>query len=244
MIDFNFISSLSFCYEHIHKTVGMFSSDEPFYNVYAGEISRIRTESGLYPETIAYFELIILQTEKAKQFGALDDLIEILDEESQEVTSHVYNFKKYIVNHPKFDESDKVVFLRNLMILPEHRKSGVFEELIKSIFISHCSEKTFFVVNSKPIQSCLDDYDFHMNDNPMEVYGDLPTNPALKVEYLVGEYYGLDTLPPDDEENDFKLFARLMDLRMKKIKDSYYFYYEDFQDVWDMLNNFIKQIQD
>lgn len=239
----NFLTELSFHYDLKHKNFGMLGSDEPFDLFYDGTITKLRTESGGYPETIGIFFLNVLNIGNAKMFNAHEHLIESFRDRATMLEDAGFGVDALVDDKDlNFENKDKIIFLKSVLVHPKHRKKGVFEELIKSIFMTFNSPNSLFIVAGRPLQSIKGELTF-MSELTWDVWEHDHSLFREKTEINVGNYFKLDTLPTDDEINDYKLFAKFQSMNMKQYEDTPFFYYDNNVEFFQFLNSYVKKIK-
>lgn len=242
-LNMNFLSELSFHYDLIHKNFGMIDADEPFDLFYDGTITKLRSESGGYPETIGIFFLNVLNIGNARMFNAHDSLLDSFKDRACLLEDAGFGLGALIDDaNIDFQHKDKIIFLKSVIVHPKYRKMGVFEELIKSIYMSFNSPNSLFIVAGKPLQSIDGELDF-MSELIWDVWEHDHSLYKEKTAINVGNYFKLDSLPANDEMNEYKIFAKLQGMNMKKYGDTPFFYYDNNNQFFGFLNSYVKRIK-
>ncbi len=222
-----FKDKLSFEYNLIHKNWGFVDEDVPFELFYEGQINILYSPD--YPKTIGVFELMVYELDKAKKFNQFDNMIEMMNDLSNEHNSRFNNLSKVIDDYDlDVKGKEKVIFLKNVIIHPDYRGKKVLDELIKSIYITHYNKNSLFLLNSFPIQVITDELDFYCNDYSINILDGHNNNHKV----MIGDYFKLKDLPMEyDEEIDYKLFARMQKLNFTKFEDTSYFYLKNEEEM-------------
>lgn len=229
-----FKGKLSFEYNLNHKNWGFIDDDEPFEQFYEGNITALFSPD--YPKTIGVFELVVYELDKAKRFNQFNTLIETISDLSNDYTSRFTNINKVINDHYlDFKGSEKVIYLKNVIIHPDYRGSNVLDELIKSIYITHYNKNSLYLVNSFPIQVVKEELEYYFDDFYMDI---IDGHSGHTTNVKVGDYFKLKDLPQDyDEMIDYKLFARMQKLNFKKFDNTHYFYLEKEEDIMKLFKD-------
>lgn len=219
--------ALNFEYSLSHKNWGLVDEDEPFELFYEGHITKLFSPT--YPKSVGMFELMIYELDKAKKQDQLDPMIEMMHDLSRDFNSRFTNFNKLIDDIDlEFKEKDKIIFLKNVIIHPDYRGQKIMDELIKSIYITHYSKNSLFLLNSFPLQVIHDELINYTN----EYYIDILDGNNNSNNVTVGKYFKLNELPTEyDEIIDYKLFGRMQKLNFTKFGDTSYFYLKDEKDL-------------
>lgn len=231
-------SLLNFEYEGIYRAQPSITEYDIFELYYEGKITKIFEPD--YPINIGLFDLDILNLRGARKFNCYHELLDntINDEDHFDGSYEdaVYGIESARID---LDKYDRVVFLKNLILLPKYRKHDILPELIKSIYLSHYTYKTLFMVSARPVQSLKDKIESYYSDYfihvPVDGYvkddGTIPERETVNV----GEYYELNKLPEEDEGHYYKLFAKLQKLNLKQMADTPLFYFQTENDILKMI---------
>lgn len=221
-----FKKSLDFEYNINHKVYGYSDSDEAHELIYEGQITKLFEPH--YPKTIGIFELYIYDIQKSKDFELIDKTLEIIKDYSSEISGKFTNIYKFVEDQNiNFLEKDRVIILTSCILLPDYRGRDVISELIKSIYLTHFTNNSLFIVNANPIQNIHSELDTHLYEYPIEISDG---NGNYKLE-ISGNYFKLDSLPEMDEAYEYKLFAKMLKLGFKKFGDTSYFYHDSKNDI-------------
>lgn len=219
-------SLLNFEYGLNHKVEGFIDKDEAHELIYEGYISKLFEPT--YPKTIGIFDLYIFDLEKSRDFNLIDKTLEAIKDYSDEIMGKFANFYKFIEDdNIDFMEKDRVIFLSNCILLPEYRGKDVITELIKSIYLTHFTKNSLFIINATPLQNMSDELDMHLTEVPI----DATDGNGESVHTISGEYFNLKNLPSPDEEYDFKFFAKMLKLNFKKFGETNYFYQDSKKEI-------------
>ncbi len=218
--------ALNFEYSLSHKNWGLVDEDEPFELFYEGHITKLFEPT--YPKSIGMFELMIYEFDKARQLDQFEPMLEMMNDLSKDIKSRFTNISKLINDIDlDFKDKDKIIFLKNVIIHPDYRGQNVLDELIKSIYITHYSKNSLFLLNSFPLQVIEDELSYYNNNYFIDVLDD---NNSKNV--TVGEYFKLNNLPKEyDEIIDYKLFGRMQKLNFAKFENTSYFYLKEEKDI-------------
>ena len=219
--------ALNFDYTLAHKNWGLIDEDEPFELFYEGHITKLFSPT--YPKSIGMFELMVYEIGKAKKLNQFDPMIEMMHDLSREFTSRFTNLSKLFNDVDlDFKGKDKIIFLKNVIIHPDYRGQNILDELIKSIYITHYSKNSLFLLNSFPLQVIEDEFVYYNTEFFIDILDGNNNNRNV----TVGEYFKLNDLPQEyDEIIDYKLFGRMQNLNFTKFGDTSYFYLKDEKDV-------------
>lgn len=216
---------LSFEYDLHHKVYGTAIPLETYEQFYEGFISKVFEPT--YPATIGIFELMVYDLDKAKNFGHLVELMEIIDDSANELDDRFMNINKLMNNYDlDIKSKDKILFLKNVIIEPKWRGKGILVELIKSIYITQFTKNSILIVNSSPLQNIREELDFYKNECVIDAhdgYGKVN-------EVSISELFKLDKLPDVDEGHDYKLYAKMLKLNFKQFEDTDFFYIDNEDD--------------
>lgn len=238
-----FVTELTFQYDLKHKNYGMIHVDEPFDMVYDGTITKLRSDTGGYPETIGIFILNVFNLGNAKLFDTKEHLLDTIKYRCSLEEDAGFGMRELIDDEDfGFKEKDKIIFLKSVIIHPRYRKKGVFEELVKSIYITHHSPNSLFILAGRPLQSIKGELEF-MSESTWDVWEHKDAKYNEKVEINVGEYFELNTLPSDDEMNEYKLFAKFQAMKMKQFKNTPFFYYNTSMEFFQFLEEYIQRFK-
>jgi hypothetical protein len=229
--DRSFAELLDFNYDINHKVHGLLDEEEAFEMFHEGFITKLFEPD--HPKTIGVFEIMVYDLHKAKKLGKFANIMKMMGELSEDYGSRFTRINELIEDYDlNFKEKDRIVFLKNCIILPEYRGKGILDELIKSIYITHFTRNTLFICNTIPIQDLEEELDFHMHDYEIDIVND-----GNDISVMSGNYFKLNKLPESDEINEYKLYAKMLKLNLKQFKDSHFFYQDNDEGFLKIFKN-------
>lgn len=232
------LKRLNFSYKISHFVHGLVDPDEAYEQFYEGTISQVKLPK--HPKTIGMFELYVYDIRKAKMFDEYDNMLEIIKDLSLEGDSRFSNIHKIVDDYDiDFENKERILFLKNVIIHPDARKQGVLKELIKSIYQTHYITNTLFLVNSSPLQNIRDEFDFNMT----EYFIKIKNGDGSVSNVTTGKYFNLHELPEENEGYNYKLYAKMLSLNLTQYEDTNFFYYNNEKDILKLFKKNVKLVK-
>lgn len=217
------LNNLTFKTTSYNKNTNIVFKDDSFVTEYEGVITKIRIEQEKPPLHIGEFSMTQMNFDIARKFNA--NLKSYICDRTNE---DCYIDLIKLIKEDKFtlEVYDKVFFIHNLIIRPDHRKLGVTEEFIEYIFRTFYREGTKVIALVKPFQLKKEDYAYFMNDKVIDVRIRLADR-AMQ-SFPAKNYYSLDELQNvgDIEMSEYKLFALANKCGFYRLGESYIFEFE------------------
>ena len=217
------LNKLTFKTISYNKNTNIIFRDDSFVTEYEGIITKLRIEEEKPPLQIGEFSMSQMNVDIAKNFNA--DINSFL---LKRVKEDCYTDLAWLVKREKFNfnEFDKVLFIHNIIIRPDHRKLGVTEEFIEYIYRTFFRKGIKIIFLVKPFQLKKDDFNYFMQEKVIDVR--IRISDRSLQSFPAKSYYALDDLMQinDIELSEYKLFALASRCGLYRINDSYVFEFE------------------
>lgn len=213
------LKKLNFEYNLNHKVYGFLDEDEAHELIYEGVISKLLEPT--YPQTVGIFDLYVFDIEKSKDLNRFEDLVETIKDYSNENNCKFTNFDKIIFDEElNCFEYDRIIFLSGCVFHPNYRGKGILKELIKSVYLTHFTKNSLFILNATPIQNLKFDYSMLLEEYPIEV-----CEGTTDLKFVdAGKYFKINELPEEDEEYEYKLYAKMLNMNFEQFYNTGFFY--------------------
>ena len=206
-----------------NKNTNIVFKDDSFVTEYEGIINKLRIDDEKPPLHIGEFSMSQINFDIGKKFNA--DLKRYIIQRTNE--DCYIDLIKLIKNKEiNIENFDKVLFIHNLIIRPDHRKIGITEEFIEYIYRMFYRDGIKIIALVKPFQLKKDDYNYFMTEKVVDIRIRLADR--AQQSFPAKTYYSLDELKQveDIELSEYKLFALANKCGFYRVGDSYIFEFE------------------
>jgi hypothetical protein len=217
------LNKLTFKTISYNKNTNLIFRDDSFVTEYEGIITKLRIDEEKPPLHIGEFSMSQINVDIAKNFNA--DMNSFI---LKRVKEDCYVDLAWLVKGEKFnfDGYDKVLFIHNIIIRPDHRKLGITEEFVEYIYRTFYRKGIKIIFLVKPFQLKKDDFKYFIYEKIIDVR--LRISDRSLQSFPARSYYALDDLlqTEDIELSEYKLFALASRCGLYRISDSYIFEFE------------------
>ena len=211
-------NNISFEIFGFRKNAPLIIDNDEIISEYNGNILKLRIEERKPPIIIGEFNYSIWNIHMGRMINA--DIMKIFNSFKTEKTYSEF-IKLIENNHFNLKNYNRLLFMHNVIVHPDYRKSNITEELIENVFREFYDKKTAIMGLFVPIQYDNVNYDFYIGNKKVKQKNGLGINDFKYVS--AGKYYELENIKnekKDIEFDSYKLYSLAIKLNFERIENT------------------------